>query len=157
MLQNSLARLFDGMAATLHGRVLPALEDPAVAAQVRALIELLGNLSTRVCWDVAYLDELRRRARPALIAVAGVDGAPAAVAATLARPPAPLADPDALREEVVEVLDALTAAQAWLEEVDAELPEARAAVTAFADFYLEQEMSRLRSASFGRPAEEGAR
>lgn len=154
MLQNSLERLLVGMARTLHQRVLPALDDRAVMAQVRAMIELLGNISTRVAWDVGHLAEIRGRLLTALAAVAGCDGAPLEVAAALARPSPSPAEPEALRADVVGLLETFAAAQGWRAGADPQVAgaaEAVAEVDAFAAWYLAEELSRLRSASFGRP------
>lgn len=64
-MQNSLDRLFEGMASALRQDVLPHLADPYARAQVTAAIELLGNLSTRVDWRepeaAEALAELGRR------------------------------------------------------------------------------------------------
>lgn len=154
MLQNSLDRLFTGMATCLHQRVLPAIEDSAVAAQVRAMIELLGNLSTRVSWDVGYLSEIQQRVAPALHALAAVPGVPPEITAVADRQLPALVDAAAMRADVVARLEALARGQAWLEGPVDEGAQARAAVTEFADWYLAEEMSRLRSAGFGRPPEE---
>lgn len=157
MLQNSLDRLFLGMAATLHEQVLPALDDRAVAAQVRAMAELLGNLSTRVVWDVGYLSAIVARVQPALVALADLEGAPPEVAGVLGSTvPAPEAA-EAARQDVVDRLEALAIGQAWLEGPVPGADAAVAAVTAFADWYLAQEMQRLRSAGFGRPAAKSGR
>lgn len=150
MLQNSLDRLFVGMAACLHERVLPGIEDTAVAAQVRAMIELLGNLSTRVAWDVGYLDAIQRRVTPALEALAAVDGAPDAIRSVVSHALPPTVDAAAMRADVVARLDALAAGQAWLEGPVEGADAAHAAVRDFGDWYLAEEMARLRSAGFGR-------
>lgn len=60
-MQNSLERLFDGMATSLREDVAPALEDPYARAQVSATIELLANLAVRVEWRADLLrDEIER-------------------------------------------------------------------------------------------------
>lgn len=50
-MQNSLDRLFTGLARALHHDVLPHLTDPYARSQVTAAAEILGNLSTRVSWN----------------------------------------------------------------------------------------------------------
>ena len=50
-MQNSLDRLFTGLARALHHDVLPQLTDPYARSQVTAAAEILGNLSTRVGWN----------------------------------------------------------------------------------------------------------
>ena len=60
-MQNSLERLFDGMATALREDVLPNVADPYGRAQVLATIELLGNVAARVEWSCAGLrDEIER-------------------------------------------------------------------------------------------------
>jgi len=60
-MQNSLERLFEGMATSLREDVAPALEDPYARAQVSATIELLANLAVRVEWRADLLrDEIER-------------------------------------------------------------------------------------------------
>ncbi len=49
-MQNSIERLFAGLAHALHHDVLPQLTDSYARSQVTAAIEILGNLSTRVTW-----------------------------------------------------------------------------------------------------------
>jgi hypothetical protein len=55
--QNSLERLFDGIAMSLREDVAPAVGDPYGRAQVAAAIELLGNLAVRVEWRSDLLRE----------------------------------------------------------------------------------------------------
>lgn len=149
-MQNSLDRLLTGMAAALHERVLPALDDEAAAAQVRAAIELLGNLSTRVTWDLAHLAEVRDRVTPVLARLQEV-GAPVPGLADV--PTAPVPDAEELRADVVARMDALARAQMWLAR-QADVPAGlREQVDAFVDWHLAEEAGRLRSASFGRPTE----
>jgi len=57
MLQNSLDRIFEGLAKALRDDVLPAVSDPYARAQVLAGAELVGNLATRVEWRSADLRE----------------------------------------------------------------------------------------------------
>jgi len=67
-MQNSIERLFEGLAHALHHDVLPQLTDSYARSQVTAAIEILGNLSTRVTWaDHVDPDSLAELAR----AVAG--------------------------------------------------------------------------------------
>jgi len=64
--QNSLARIFDGIATSLRENVVPAVEDPYARAQVTATIELLGNLAERVEWRSDRLREEIERIRAVL-------------------------------------------------------------------------------------------
>lgn len=75
-MQNSLERLFDGVASSLREDVAPAVDDPYAKAQVAAAIELLANLAERVEWRSDLLrDEIERvravletaRERPAVL------------------------------------------------------------------------------------------
>ena len=75
-MQNSLERLFDGIASSLREDVAPAVDDPYAKAQVAAAIELLANLAERVEWRSDLLrDEIERvravletaRERPAVL------------------------------------------------------------------------------------------
>ena len=65
-MQNSLERLFDGMATSLRENVAPVVEDPYAKAQVAATIELLANLSVRVEWRADLLLEEIERIRAVL-------------------------------------------------------------------------------------------
>lgn len=152
MLQNSLDRLLTGMAATLHQRVLPAMDDPAVAAQVRAMVELLGNLSTRVTWDPAQLAVMRERLGAVLEEAAFHDDVPDGLGAPRGRHRADVLDAAALRAEVADDLELLGELQDWLATGGAAtVPELAAAVEEFVDWQLTGELDRLRSARFGRP------
>jgi ketopantoate reductase len=75
MMQNSLERLFEGLAVSLRESVLPAVTDPYARSQVKAAIELLGNLSTRVEWRRDQIEELVDRISRALSA-AGLEAPP---------------------------------------------------------------------------------
>lgn len=57
-MQNSLERLFEGIAAQLIDVVVPELKDSYARAQVLAAVELLRNLAIRVEWRCADLREL---------------------------------------------------------------------------------------------------
>jgi hypothetical protein len=65
-MQNSLERLFDGIATSLRENVAPAVEDPYAKAQVAATIELLANLAVRVEWRADLLREEIERIRAVL-------------------------------------------------------------------------------------------
>jgi protein involved in temperature-dependent protein secretion len=62
-MQNSLERLFDGIAGSLREDVAPAVDDPYAKAQVAAAIELLANLAARVEWRSDLLREEIERIR----------------------------------------------------------------------------------------------
>ena len=65
-MQNSLERLFDGIATSLRENVAPVVEDPYAKAQVAATIELLANLAVRVEWRADLLLEEIERIRVVL-------------------------------------------------------------------------------------------
>ena len=65
-MQNSLERLFDGIATSLRENVAPVVEDPYAKAQVAATIELLANLAVRVEWRADLLLEEIERIRAVL-------------------------------------------------------------------------------------------
>ena len=69
-MQNSLDRLFEGIATSLREDVAPAVEDPYTRAQVSAAIELLGNLAVRVEWRADLLHEEIARVRDVLATAA---------------------------------------------------------------------------------------
>lgn len=151
-MQNSLERLLTGMATALHERVLPLLDDRAAAAQVTAAIELLGNLSTRVTWDVGALVTVRDRVTPVLAAArdaGAADVVPGLDGLVDAQPPDVL-DADAVHADVVARLAAFGRCQAWAADADAPA-ELRDRIDAVVDAHLADELDRLRSASFGRP------
>lgn len=129
MLQNSLDRLFEGMAASLHETVVPALDDPFAKAQAVAVAELLGNLATRVEWRCADQLETIGRVREAL----------AEVGAALPGPVPAAGDAEALAVSVRAHLAAL-----------ASLPPERLREAAL--WQLDAELDRLRSARFGKRA-----
>lgn len=57
MIQGSLDRIFEGMAAQLREVVAPDLPEGYARAQALAMAELLGNLATRVEWRCDQLAE----------------------------------------------------------------------------------------------------
>ena len=65
-MQNSLDRLFEGLATSLREEVAPAVEDPYAKAQVSAAVELLANLAARVEWRADLLHEEIERSRTVL-------------------------------------------------------------------------------------------
>jgi hypothetical protein len=64
--QNSLERLFDGIATSLREDVAPAVDDPYARAQVSAAVELVANLAVRVEWRADLLQEEIAEARAVL-------------------------------------------------------------------------------------------
>ena len=65
-MQNSLERLFEGIATSLREDVAPAVDDPYAKAQVSAAAELLANLAARVEWRAELLRGEVERVRTVL-------------------------------------------------------------------------------------------
>ena len=68
MIQNSLDRLFEGLAASLRDTVAPEVDDPYAKSQVLAAVELLNNLATRVQWRQDQIGADVSAVRAALVA-----------------------------------------------------------------------------------------
>lgn len=102
----SVEELLGGIATALEGEVLPHVEDPFGRMQLKAAVELLGNLASRTTWDTEQVEaETAELAAPLeLLAAAGWP-----------RPPAgePAADPIARRRAV---LGELSSGLRWLAE-----------------------------------------
>jgi len=59
-MNNSLARILDGMIATLRTEVIPRLDDEFARGQAFGAVDLLNNLKPRIDWLVTPLfDEVR--------------------------------------------------------------------------------------------------
>jgi hypothetical protein len=157
VIQNSLDRILEGIATRLHVDVLPALDDAHAINQVRAAIELLGNLATRTTWDPSYLVDTVIRARSALAVIAESAGpaTPELVQVVLDEPSPSPCDVDALNDLRRRTLDALAAGQAWVSEAvvtgHTSPADAIAAIHRFLDWQLTEETERLRTTRFGRP------
>lgn len=115
-MNNSFARLIDGMCATLRAEVLTRLDDEFARGQVFGVINVLNTFKARADWSAGFLLQQIAAQQAALNAVAALlENAPAApVDATAAVPQAtPIADLLALRDEgnrhIAELLD-------WLHE-----------------------------------------
>jgi hypothetical protein len=67
MIQNSLPRLLEGIAQSLHDAVLPNVSDSFARGQTLAAIELLRNLASRTQWGD---DEARAEAQRLVDALA---------------------------------------------------------------------------------------
>jgi hypothetical protein len=127
-MQNSLERLFEGIATSLREDVAPAVEDPYARAQVTAAIELLGNLAARVEWRADLLHEEIAHVREVL--------ASAAERPAVLDEPVPAEGP-ALASAHAAHLDAL--AQATVDE---------AALRAFLSWQVERELGLLRTGMY---------
>jgi hypothetical protein len=124
-MQNSLDRLFEGMADALRDVVAPVVADPYAKAQVLATVEVLGNLATRVEWRCADLREEIERVDELLGGGAEVP-----------------ADNMGLVEARRQRLAALAVRQQ-----EGSLDEAR--LHAFLEWQLERELGRLRTGMYG--------
>jgi hypothetical protein len=123
--QNSLDRLFEGMAEALRDVVAPVVGDPYAKAQVLATVEVLGNLATRVEWRCSDLREEIER-----------------VDALLGAEPEVPTDTEGLVRARAERLAALAARQ-----TEGSLDEAR--LHEFLHWQLERELGRLRTGMYG--------
>jgi len=118
-MNNSFARLVDGMCATLRAEVLTRLEDDFARGQVFGVINLLNTFKVRADWSAGFLLQQIEAQRQALAAVRELlPGAVQAPAALPAATPVPelLALRDANNRAIAEVLH-------WLDahgEVDGE-------------------------------------
>lgn len=123
-MQNSLERLFAGVASSLQEDVLPAVEDPYVRSQVLVSVELLANLAKRVEWRCA---ELRKEVE--------------AIRAVIGRGDEPVPENnEGLVAARAEALDALARAQ----EQGLDTPELRAFLT----MRLDRDLARLRTGMY---------
>lgn len=62
-MNNSLARILDGMIATLRNEVIPRLDDEFARGQAFGAVDLLNNLKPRIDWLVTPLFEEVREQR----------------------------------------------------------------------------------------------
>lgn len=108
--------LLGGIAASLEKEVLPHVEDPFGRMQVKAAVELLGNLATRTTWDPAQVDAETAELEAPRDRLA---------AAGWPRPTDPPTDDDAIARRRA-VLSELAAGLRWLSE-DADDEAARRA------------------------------
>jgi len=152
-MHSSPTRILEGIAHQLHHVVLPALDDTYAQSQVRAAIELLGNLSTRVIVDPkALLDAVRadRALLEEVVAVAPDADELAWITQLLLAPVPDAEQPSAVEEAARAHLAAVAACVTWLGASTAPPPELLQRVrTRIADA-LALELAGLRTASFGR-------
>jgi len=116
-MNNSFARLIDGMCATLRGEVLSRLDDEFARGQVFGVINLLNTFKVRADWSTNFLlaqvDAQRQAfaAIDALLQQRGTTAAPALPAGEVPRPVTP-AELAALRDDGNRAFGDLLA---WLE------------------------------------------
>jgi hypothetical protein len=140
MIQNSLERLFAGMATSLREVVLPALDDDFASTQVSACIDLLGNLSTRVEWRADQLEATIGAARSAV--EAAVTTSPA-----LGDRLGPVVPADNLVAERDGWLERVSRAIEWCDN-DQLNDATREPLVVFARWHLQTELTRLRTGMF---------
>ena len=131
-MNNSFARLIDGMNATLRKEVLSRLDDEFARGQVFGVINLLNTFKVRADWSAGFLLAQIAAQRAALDGVAGLlkdrPEAGSLPALPSAAPPVavPIAELLALRDGQNEAIGQLLA---WLDAQRAALgPETAAAV-----------------------------
>jgi hypothetical protein len=149
VIQNSLDRLLEGIAAALRADVAPALADPYARSQAVASAELVENLAQRVEWRCVDLTAVVERVRPLLEDACELAPAGELEAARrlVSESPPGGADNAALLRARDEHLAALAEMQAWLageagDDADALRERVRAAV----GMQLGEELERLRAA-----------
>ncbi|MBL8360959.1 MAG: hypothetical protein JNN18_10760 [Rubrivivax sp.] len=125
-MNNSYARLIDGMCATLRTEVLTRLDDEFARGQVYGVINLLNTFKVRADWSTGFLLEQIAAQQQALDAIRPLTALP------LPADPLPLATPVA---ELLARRDAgnraLETVLAWLDGPEATAdPERRAQVEA---------------------------
>lgn len=136
-MNNSLARLHEGMAASLSERILPHIQDDFARGQAYGLIYLLRCLNQRTGWAPTYLhaqwEALREVADEVLPTLQSVPGAPATV----------LPDPASLPLEAccAQARAALCEAYDWAERHASEvMPERLALIRRAWQRYIERDL-----------------
>lgn len=141
-MNNSLPRLYEGMAAALGERVLPHIDDDFARGQVYGVIYLLQCLNLRTDWSDDYLrpqwDALQSAKQRLGALLSDVPGAPGI--------DAPVREGGTLHQRCEATRVALCAAYDWTERHAAELPPdtanaVRAAWQAFIETDLKHELS----------------
>lgn len=89
-MNNSFARLIDGMCATLRQEVLTRLDDDFARGQVFGVINLLNTFKVRADWSAGYLLQQIAAQQEALDAVRGHVAGTAAAASLPELPTSPL-------------------------------------------------------------------
>ncbi|HEY2417931.1 MAG TPA: hypothetical protein VGH84_08425 [Steroidobacteraceae bacterium] len=117
-MNNSLPRLYEGMAATLAERILPHIDDDFARGQAYGVIYLLQCLSLRTDWSDAYLqpqwNALQATGERLAPLLRDVQGAPAV--------DAPVSAGATLHQRCEAGRAALCAAYDWAERHPADLP-----------------------------------
>jgi hypothetical protein len=119
-MNNSFARLIDGMCATLRGEVLTRLDDEFARGQVFGVINVLNTFKARADWSPAFLVQQIGAQREALDAVAALLPQSAAGRPAPAVPQSPLPRATAVSELLAQRDEGNRAIGALLEWLDAE-------------------------------------
>ena len=132
-MNNSFARLVDGMCATLRTEVLPRLDDEFARGQVFGLINVLNTFKTRADWSAGFLlDQIAAQqqaldaARSLLAAAPSSTSLPAAPTLAALDMPPQMSVADLLQRRD-EGNAAITAWLQWRDEAGAALDETSAA------------------------------
>lgn len=129
-MNNSFARLIDGMCTTLRAEVLTRLDDEFARGQVFGVINLLNTFKLRADWSAGFLAQQIAAQRAAIEGVALlVEELPQAAGMPslphgAAPQPTPIAELLALRDEGNRAIGALLH---WLDAAGADLPPETAA------------------------------
>jgi hypothetical protein len=129
-MNNSFARLIDGMCATLRQEVLTRLDDGFARGQVFGVINVLNTFKVRADWSAGFLQQQVGAQQQALEAVDALIRCAALPAASA--PPAPLEPlpPSASIDQLLAARDdrnrSIGAWLAWLDAERGRLPDALA-------------------------------
>lgn len=135
-MQNSLDRIFEGIARSLSEDVAPHVEDPYARSQVMAAVELVNNLATRVEW----------RREPLLADIAAAREVLAAAGAAVDE-----VDPAASGEEMAAARRGHLVAVAALQGTDvARRPEVKAMLDDLLRGNLDRELELLRTGMYAK-------
>lgn len=148
MIQYSLDRLLEGMAATLTGTVAPATSDPYARAQAMAAAEILSNLRTRITWDHEYalgwVARVREALRSLLERASGISGVEEIDAALSCDEPTSRTPVRDVEEFVRLHATALAVAERWLSDAGDGFADIADSVARVASDQLDDELRRLR-------------
>jgi hypothetical protein len=128
-MNNSFARLIDGMCATLRSEVLTRLDDEFARGQVFGVINLLNTFKVRADWSVGFLEQQVQAQCEAFDDIARrIEGEPLPSAPPLLKrtPPQAVsaATLEAMRDDGNRAIGAMLS---WLAAERPQLPEALAA------------------------------
>jgi len=116
-MNNTLDRLFAGLIASLHGEIIPRLDDEFARGQAYAAMDLLNNLRPRIDWAVGPLAEQIAAQLAAVQRISRLAPEQALSEALMAQPQPTTGEAlrnyrDALDEHLCRIIDWLPAAPA---------------------------------------------